>query len=140
MRKVTVSRMRDRYAQTVLTFRITYLVTVSPAQTGLIIRCLFIVQYFWTYSPRTLTNRKKNTKREKIIWEEFARHFGEIRKVIMDLLSFHRAFYTLFNYTHERMHTHTYYLRSPKFTLKHFKRSYMYRSHDHPQGTYIVPC
>jgi len=47
------------------------------------------------------------------------------------------------------MHTHTHiymyiyiyiYLRSPKFTLKHLKRSYMFRSDDHPQGAYIVPC
>jgi len=27
-----------------------------------------------------------------------------------------------------------------KFTLKHLKRSYMFRSYDHPQGAYIVPC
>jgi len=27
-----------------------------------------------------------------------------------------------------------------KFALKHLKRSYMFRSHDHPQGAYIVPC
>ena len=26
-----------------------------------------------------------------------------------------------------------------KFTLKHLKRSYMFRSYDHPQGAYIVP-
>jgi len=25
-----------------------------------------------------------------------------------------------------------------KFTLKHLKRSYMFRSYDHPQGAYIV--
>ena len=36
--------------------------------------------------------------------------------------------------------TYLYYLRSLKFTLKHLKRSYMFRSHDHPQGAYIVPC
>ena len=30
-------------------------------------------------------------------------------------------------------------LRSLKFTLKYLKRSYMFRSHDHPQGAYIVP-
>jgi len=30
-------------------------------------------------------------------------------------------------------------LRGLKFTLKHLKRSYMFRSHDHPQGAYIVP-
>jgi len=27
-----------------------------------------------------------------------------------------------------------------KFTLKHLKRSYMFRSYDHPQGAYFVPC
>jgi len=47
-------------------------------------------------------------------------------------------------------HTHTniyiyiyiyiYNLRSLKFTLKHLKRSYMFRSHDHPQGENIIPC
>jgi len=46
--------------------------------------------------------------------------------------------------THTHTHTHThiyiYALRSLKFTLKHLKRSYMFRSHDHPQGAYIVPC
>ena len=41
--------------------------------------------------------------------------------------------------THTHTHTHTYYLRSLKFTLKRLKRSYMFRSHDHPQGAYIVP-
>jgi len=33
-----------------------------------------------------------------------------------------------------------YILRSLKFTLKYLKRSYVFRSHDHPQGAYIVPC
>jgi hypothetical protein len=27
-----------------------------------------------------------------------------------------------------------------KFTLKYLKRCYMFRSHDHPQGAYTVPC
>ena len=27
-----------------------------------------------------------------------------------------------------------------KFTLKHLKRSYMFRSYDHPQGAYFVSC
>jgi len=27
-----------------------------------------------------------------------------------------------------------------KFTLKHLKRSYVFRSYDHPQAAYIVPC
>ena len=31
MRKVTVSRMRERYAQTVLTFRITYVLRIHPS-------------------------------------------------------------------------------------------------------------
>ena len=48
--------------------------------------------------------------------------------------------------THTDTHTHThiyiyiYNLRSLKFTLQHLKRSYMFRSHDHPQGAYIIPC
>ena len=32
------------------------------------------------------------------------------------------------------------YIRSLKFTLKHLKRSYMFRTYDHPQGAYFVPC
>ena len=43
-------------------------------------------------------------------------------------------------HTPTHAHIYTYYLRSLKFTLKHLKRSYMFRSHDHPQGAYIVPC
>jgi len=27
-----------------------------------------------------------------------------------------------------------------KFTLKHLKRSFLFRSHDHPYGAYIVSC
>jgi len=27
-----------------------------------------------------------------------------------------------------------------KFTLKRLKRSYMFRSYDHPQGAYFVPA
>jgi len=46
----------------------------------------------------------------------------------------------LFNYTHQHMHIYMYYLRSIKFTLNHLKRSYMFRSHDHPQGAYIASC
>jgi len=46
----------------------------------------------------------------------------------------------VFNYTHQHMHIYVYYLRSLKFTLKHLKRSYMFQSHNHPQGAYIVPC
>ena len=33
-----------------------------------------------------------------------------------------------------------YYLRSLKFILKHLKRSYAFRSQDHPHGAYIVLC
>jgi hypothetical protein len=40
-------------------------------------------------------------------------------------------------HTHTQTHTHIYNLRSLKFTLKHLKRSYMFRSHDHPQGAWI---
>jgi len=43
-------------------------------------------------------------------------------------------------HTHTDTHTHIYYLRSLKFTLKHLKRSYMFRSHYNPQGAYIVRC
>jgi len=35
---------------------------------------------------------------------------------------------------------HIYTFNDLKFTLKHLKRSYMFRSYDHPQGAYIVPC
>jgi len=33
-----------------------------------------------------------------------------------------------------------YYLISLKFTSKHLKRSYMFRSYDHPPGAHIVSC
>ena len=35
---------------------------------------------------------------------------------------------------------HIYSFNNLKFTLKHLKRSYMFRSYDHPQGAYTVPC
>jgi len=35
---------------------------------------------------------------------------------------------------------HIYSFNDLKFTLKHLKRSYMFRSYDHPQGAHIVPC
>ena len=35
---------------------------------------------------------------------------------------------------------HIYSFNDLKFTLKHLKRSYMFRSYYHPQGGYIVPC
>jgi len=42
--------------------------------------------------------------------------------------------------TQTNAHIYIYYLINLKFTLKHLKRSYMFRSHDHPHGAYIVPC
>ena len=41
--------------------------------------------------------------------------------------------------THQQMHTHMIF-NYLKFTLKPLKRSYMFRSHDHPQGAYFVSC
>ena len=38
------------------------------------------------------------------------------------------------------IYKYIYILRSLKFTLKHLKCSYIFRSHHHPQGAYIVPC
>ena len=35
---------------------------------------------------------------------------------------------------------HLYLFNDLKFTLKRLKRSYMFRTNDHPQGEYIVPC
>ena len=35
---------------------------------------------------------------------------------------------------------HIYSFNDLKFTLKYQKRSYMFRSYDHPQGAYFVPC
>jgi len=35
---------------------------------------------------------------------------------------------------------HIYSFNNLKLTLKHLKRSYMFRSCDHSQGAYIVPC
>ena len=49
----------------------------------------------------------------------------------------HRAFCSLF-----KQHTNkcTYIVfNNLKFTLKHLKRSYIFRSYDHPQGAYFVP-
>ena len=42
--------------------------------------------------------------------------------------------------THTTTCINIYNLRSLKFKLKHLKRTYMFRSHDHPQGAHIVPC
>ena len=35
---------------------------------------------------------------------------------------------------------HIYSFNDLKFTLKHLKSSYMFRSYDHPEGAYIFPC
>ena len=65
-------------------------------------------------------------------------HIGYFHRCIV-----HSVIYLI---THTHQHTHIYiyiyiyHLRSLKFTLKHLKRSYMFRSHDHLQGAYSVPC
>jgi len=43
-------------------------------------------------------------------------------------------------HTHTHKRIHIFNLRSLKCILKHLKRSYMSRSHDHPQRAYFVPC
>jgi hypothetical protein len=48
MRKVTVSRMRERYAQTVLTFRITYAILIKKAVKNLAhtsMDCMIVENY-----------------------------------------------------------------------------------------------
>ena len=50
-------------------------------------------------------------------------------------MGFNLAFKRL---TQQQMHIYTF--NHLKFTLKHLKRSYMFRSYYHPQGAYIVPC
>ena len=44
----------------------------------------------------------------------------------------------IYIYIYIYIHTYIYNIRSLKFTLKHLKHSYMFRSHDHPQGSYII--
>ena len=39
---------------------------------------------------------------------------------------------------HQQMHIYSF--NDLKFTLKHLKRYEIFRSYDHPQGAYIVPC
>jgi len=41
--------------------------------------------------------------------------------------------------THTNKCTYTVF-NNLKFILKYLKRSYMFRSYDHPQGAYFVPC
>ena len=48
--------------------------------------------------------------------------------------------HTTYAAAHTNKCTYICYLINIKFTLKHLKRSYMFHSHDHPQGAYIVPC
>jgi len=61
-----------------------------------------------------------------------AKYFFEAKKIT--------SFVYLINHTNTCMYIYIYYLKSLKFTLKDLKRTYMFRSHDHPQGAYIVPC
>ena len=57
------------------------------------------------------------------------------------LTNFYRCtVHSLVYLTHQPMNIYTCYLINLKFTLKHLKRSYMFRSHDHPQGEYIFSC
>ena len=53
-------------------------------------------------------------------------------------LSLHRAFCNLLK-KHTNKRTYIVF-NNLKFTLKHLKRSYRFRSYDHPQGAYFVPC
>jgi len=53
---------------------------------------------------------------------------------------YRNVFEYLITHTNTFIYIYIYYLRSLKFTLKHLKRSYMFRSYDHPQGAYIVLC
>ena len=56
-----------------------------------------------------------------------------------------RNTYQVYWITHMNTHTHIYIyiyiycLRSLKFTLKHLKDFYMFRTYDHPPGAHIVP-
>ena len=42
--------------------------------------------------------------------------------------------------TNAHIYIYIYSFDDLKFTLKHLKRSYMFRSYDHPQRAHIVPC
>jgi len=64
--------------------------------------------------------------------------FPVLKKTSNLSLSLHRAFCSLFKY-HTNKSTYIVF-NNLKFTLKRFKRSHMFRSHDHPQGAYFVPC
>jgi len=57
-------------------------------------------------------------------------------KNIHHLYRLHRAFFSLSN-----INKCTYIVfNNLKFASKHLKRSNMFRSYDHPQGAYFVPC
>ena len=60
-----------------------------------------------------------------------------VMKYILYRCTVHSVVYLI---THTNICIYTYYLRSLKFTLKHLKRSYMFRPHDLLPGAYIVPC
>ena len=89
-----------------------------------------------------------------ISWKETLYHFTYfmLPKSVCILLKInvHYYFYHFTIHSVDYLITHTntctyiyiyiYNLRSLKFTLKHLKCSYMFRSHDHPQGAYIAHC
>ena len=76
-------------------------------------------------------------------------HFVGLWKWCVKCKTFHRhrslyvgkcsdIFYDFISVTHQQMHTHIVF-NNLKFTLKHLKRSYMFRSYDHSEGAYFVP-
>jgi hypothetical protein len=75
------------------------------------------------------------------------KHMSTLRLIIPWNLRFYREFFFYFaprvvKFT-ELLHTNECTVMcyiSLKFTLKCLKSSYMFRSLDHPQGAYIVPC
>jgi len=75
---------------------------------------------------------------KKAVWTTYDRLSGLSGWWVSNVSTGYERNQSLFNYTHQHMHIY-YYLRSLKFTLIHLKRSYMFRSHNHPQGAYIVP-
>jgi len=61
----------------------------------------------------------------RVIWWNIAEIQSAFTGTGMNLsLSLHRAFCSLFNYTHQHMHIHSF--NDLKFTLKRLKRSYMF--------------
>jgi len=71
-----------------------------------------------------------------------SRHVGNLYRC-----NVHFVVYLSNTTTNARTHTHTrtniykyIVFNNLKFTFKHLKRSYMFRSYHHPQGAYSVPC